>query len=143
MQKRVAFSIDMYGAGEVDFRCDMTLQLQIQRYYLAVLPKRKRGTYPDSMFIVPYIASSCRWMMANLFRNQIRGSGFVFPFPNKYFAQERVQWLHFLSLSVFIFATVLLFERTQKPFQDGQGALFGVRFAGRRNEQTWMLSPVR
>jgi hypothetical protein len=80
--------------------------------------KEERGAYPDSMLIIPDIASSCRWMMANLFCNQIRCSSLVFPFPDKYFSQERVQWFHFLPLPVLIFTTVLLLERTQEPFQD-------------------------
>ena len=81
--------------------------------------------------------------MADLFRNQICGSSLVFPFSNKQFTEERVQRLHLLLLSVLIFAAVLLLERTQEPFQNQQRPFLWIGFAGRGDEQSWMLSPVR
>jgi hypothetical protein len=47
---------------------------------------KKSEPYPNSMLIIPYIARCCRWMMANLFRDQIRGPSLVFPFPNEKFS---------------------------------------------------------
>ena len=70
------------------------------------------------MLVIPDIARSGRRMMANLLRNQVRRSRLILPLPNEQLPKEWIQRLHPLLLSIFIFITVLLLERTQEPFQD-------------------------
>ena len=63
------------------------------------------------------------------------------PPTDEQLAQERVQRF-FLTAELLAATAVLLPEGTQEPFQDQQGALLGIGFLGRGDEELWVFGPV-
>ncbi len=134
----VAFPFDVNCGREVGFGRNMALK-------------------SNSVFVVPDIAG-CHWgMMASLsvqpcwqitynlpdlLCHQIGRPGLVNPFAQEDFSKKWIQWLHALLPSVLILITMLLPERTQKPFQNQQCTLLRVWFARRSNKKTWTFCPV-
>lgn len=102
-----------------------------------------RLSYPDSMLLVPNITSSNRWMIANLFGDQIRCPTIINPFSQEYFSQTWIQRLHAFLFTIFVLVVVLLPQCAQKPFQNQQRPLLGVFFFAWGDEEAWMLCPIR
>ena len=64
------------------------------------------------------------------------------PLAQEQFTQERIERF-FLAAQLFTATAVLLTERTQEPFQHGQGSLLRVCFLGWCNEDSRMFRPIR
>jgi hypothetical protein len=77
-----------------------------------------------------------------LLSDQIRGACRIHPLPNELLAQEGVQRLHALPLSLVIEITVLGPEGAEEPLEHAQGAQGGVGLAGGGDEEGGVLCPV-
>ena len=100
------------------------------------------GVYLDTMPVVPDLEGCCWRVMADLLADQLRRTRFVIPLAEEDLAQEWIERLQLLPLTVIIFGRVLIPQRADEPLQDPESPLLCVLLSRWCDKETRMFRPV-
>ena len=94
------------------------------------------------MPVVPNFEGGGRRVVADLLTDQLCRARIVVPFAEKNLAEEGIQRLELLPLSIIILGGVLVLQCANKPLQDQECPLLRVLLLRRQDEEARVFCPV-